>query len=161
MIETALVVARRGELVDVVTTASEACARCGACSSGDSTDMLLRDVADSVGASVGDTVEIEMPERLRAQAALAIYVVPIVALLVGYVAGSSLGRRAGFDPDLSGAVAAVLFISVAFFGVRRAESAVARSSKGGPAVRAIIARGSTRSDSRRGVDGQQEVTFRE
>lgn len=152
MTETALVVARRGSLLDVVTTASAACVRCGACSSGEGTDMLLRNVADSVGAGIGDTVEIEIPDRLRAQAALAIYVVPIAALLLGYLAGFLLGTRAGFDPDLSGAVGGVLFISAAFFGVRGAERTLDRSGRSRPSVRAIIARGPAQSDSRRVID---------
>jgi len=154
MTETALVVARRGSVLDVVTTASAACVRCGACSSGEGTDMLLRNVADAVGAGIGDTVEIEIPDRLRAQAALAIYVVPIAALLLGYLAGFLLGTRAGFDPDLAGAAGGVLFISAAFFGVRGAERALDRSGRSRPTVRAIIARGPAQSDSRRVFDDQ-------
>jgi sigma-E factor negative regulatory protein RseC len=162
MTETALVVARRSGVLDVVTTASEACARCGACSSGDGTDMLLRDVADGIGARVGDTVEIEIPDRLRLQAALAIYIVPIAALLLGYLAGFLLGVRAGIDPDFSGAAGGVLFISAAFFGVRGAERTLARSGRFRPAVRAIIARGPARqANSRQVFDDQQEVAFRE
>jgi len=161
MTETALVVARKGDVLDVVTTASAACASCGACSTGDDTGMRLSNVLDPLGASIGDTVEIEIPDRLRRQAALAIYVVPIAALLLGYLAGFLLGTRAGFDPDLSGAAGGVLLVSGAFFGVRRAERALDRSGRSRPVVRAIIARGSAQSDSRRVFDDQQEVAFRE
>ncbi len=138
MIERGTVVARRGDTVDVVVAASASCAGCGRCSAASSDEMLLRDVLDPLGAALGDEVEVVIPSRLRVQAALAIYVVPIVALVVGYLAGNLLGRRLGVDPDRTGGLTGVVLANVAFALAYLRERALVRRERFACRVRAII-----------------------
>jgi positive regulator of sigma E activity len=100
--------------------------------------MLLADVFDRVGASVGDEVEIEIPERLRVQAALAIYVAPLVALFAGYLAGFLLASRGDGDPDTVGAFTGIVSASVVLAAVFFRERELARKDEFAPFVRAII-----------------------
>lgn len=141
MIEEAVVIRRRGTVLDVVLAAAEGCTKCGACSASGGSSMLLRDVRDESGARVGDTVRVEIPERVRLDAALALYVVPVAALFVGYLAGFLLGTRTGTDPDLTGAAGAVVLFAAALLGVRVRERVLARRGTFRPVVHAIIARG--------------------
>ncbi|MHB1340776.1 MAG: SoxR reducing system RseC family protein [Coriobacteriia bacterium] len=142
MNELGTVVAVRGDRVDVSVGPSAACEGCKLCSAGSSaSEMLMRDVLDPVGASLGDRVEVHISESLRMQAALAIYVVPLGALFVGYLAGFLLGESIGADPDLVGAGLGIAAATAGFLGARVREKALARSGKFAPRVRAIIARG--------------------
>jgi len=144
MIEHGTVVAVRGNRTDVVLGSSPACGGCHACSNGDSGEMLLRDVADEVGAALGDEVEVVIPESLRLQAALAVYAVPLGGLLLGYLAGVLLGRATGLDPDTTGAIVGVVAATAALAGTQVRERSLARSGRYTPRVRAIISRSSAR-----------------
>jgi sigma-E factor negative regulatory protein RseC len=139
--ERGTVVAVRGDRADVALGQTAACAGCKACSSLSSAggEMLLVDVIDRVGASVGDEVEIEIPERLRVQAALAIYVAPLIALFAGYLAGFLLASRGDGDPDTVGAFTGIGSATVVLAAVFFRERELARKEEFAPFVRAIIA----------------------
>ena len=142
MIEIGTIVAVRGDRVDISVGPSATCEGCNVCSAGTSeAEMLMRDVFDPVGAALGDRVEVYISESLRMQAALAIYVVPLGALFVGYLAGFLLGESVGVDPDLVGAALGIGAATAGFMGARVRERMLARSGKFAPRVRAIIARG--------------------
>jgi len=144
MIERGTVVAVRGNRADVVLGSTSACGGCSACGKSVSGDMLLRDVADEQGVSIGDEVEILIPESLQVQAALAVYAVPLGALLLGYLAGVLLGKALGFDPDTTGGVVGVVSATAALAGTQVRERSLARKGRYMPRVRAIISRGSAR-----------------
>ncbi|MCE5191957.1 MAG: SoxR reducing system RseC family protein [Actinomycetia bacterium] len=152
MIEHGMVVAVRSGSVDVVLQGSAACAGCNACHAADSGELLLRDVAGQPGIGLGDEVEVLIPESLRMRAALAVYVVPLGGLILGYVAGSLLGRRLGIDPDVTGALVGIVLATVAFAATRVAERTVLRTGRFTPRVRAIISRGSGRTGTASDVD---------
>ncbi len=142
MIEHGTVVAVRGGNVDVVLAGSSACQGCNACSASDSGELLLRDVVDREGSTLGDEVEVLIPESLRMKAALAVYGVPLASLLLGYLAGFLLGSRIGIEPDVAGAVLGVLAASAALAGTRFAERVVMRGGRFSPRVHAILSRDS-------------------
>ena len=144
MIERGTVVAVRGDRADVALGSSSACEGCTACSAGKSGEMLLCDVLDEAGSSPGDEVEVVIPESLQLQAALAVYIVPIAALVFGYLAGFLLGRVVGSDPDITGAIVGVVAATAALAGTQIRERSLARSDRYRPRVRAIISRGSER-----------------
>lgn len=99
---------------------------------------------DPVGASVGDTVGIDIPDAIASRAAVAVFVVPVIALFAGYLAGFLLGPVVGLDGDRTGTVLAALCAAGAIFGVRYAEKRLATDRRFSPVVGAIIARGSER-----------------
>lgn len=75
-----------GELLEVVFCRPEDCARCGGCEGGKRETVLwVRG-----GASVGDTVYVEMPDRVVTAASLLAYALPLAGLLGGMVLGSIL-----------------------------------------------------------------------
>lgn len=99
---------------------------------------------DTLGARVGDVVAIEIPDAIASRAAIAVFVVPVLALFAGYLAGFLLGPMVGLDGDRTGTVLAALGAVGTIFGVRFAEKRLARDRRFSPAVDAIIARGSER-----------------
>jgi positive regulator of sigma E activity len=126
--------------VDVRVQSSEACANCSHCSRVDKDGMVISDVGDELGAGEGDTVEVEIPPGTDIRAGLYAYILPVVALLVGYGVGNTLGRLAGWNADLTGAAFAVLGVAVGTLAMRSRARKVLSSDRFRPRVRAIIAR---------------------
>ncbi len=144
MHERGTVIAGRGDLVDVTVTPSGACGGCSVCSRREGGELVLTGVIDPLGARVGDTVEVEIPEGVRSRAAFAIYVVPVAGLFVGYLAGDLLSRALGGASDLAGAGGAVAGLAMALLAVRGVERRMLRARSVAPRVSAIIARVSGR-----------------
>jgi positive regulator of sigma E activity len=137
--------------VDVRVQSSEACANCSHCSRVDKDGMVISDVGDDLGAGEGDTVEVEIPPGTDIRAGIYAYILPVVALLVGYGAGNGIGRMAGWDADLTGAAFAVIGVAAGTLAMRSRARKVLSSDRFRPRVRAIIARavaggGTTRPD---------------
>ncbi|PRX28620.1 RseC/MucC-like positive regulator of sigma(E) [Orenia metallireducens] len=74
--------------VEVVIKKHSACGKCGGCHKGD--DMKLI-VDNDLKAKLGDMVILEMKESNLLNAALFIYLLPLVGLVIGYLAGVALG----------------------------------------------------------------------
>jgi sigma-E factor negative regulatory protein RseC len=139
------VVTVRDGAVDVRMEVSTECGGCTACSRGADGETIMQDVRDPFGATVGDTVEVVIPDSVARPAAVAVFVVPVLAMLLGYLAGFLLGRWAGVAPDVSGLVFALVGANLAFVGVRLAERKIASNERFMPKVSAIISRGHGRS----------------
>lgn len=131
--------AAAGGAVDVRVQASGACENCSACCRVDKDGVTIEGARDPLGAAVGDTVEVEIPEGADARAGVLVFVLPVVGLLLGYGIGAAASTALGEAPDLGGAIGAVLAIAVALVVVRVRGRAVP-DERFRPVVRAIIAR---------------------
>lgn len=145
MREQGRVVTVRDGAVDVRMEVATECGGCTACSRGADGETIMHDVVDHFGATVGDTVEVVIPDSVARPAAVAVFVVPVACMLAGYLAGFLLGRWLGFAPDVSGLVLALIAANLAFVGVRLAERRISSDEQFRPKVSAIIARGHGRS----------------
>ena len=135
------VITVRDGTVDVLMHVSSACGGCSVCSKGAGGETVMQDVRDAFGSTVGVAVEVEIPDSIRTRAAVAVFLVPVGAMLAGYLAGFLLGKALGFNPDVVGLIGAVLFANVAFIGVRFADKRLAGSDRFTPRVSAIVSRG--------------------
>ncbi len=142
--ECGTVTAVQGGRIEVEMGLSAKCEGCTLCDRDGSGLLVMREVENSAGARVGDVVEVEIPASVKVAAALALYIIPIAALLGGYLAGDLLGMLVGISRDATGAMGAVGAAVVAFLGLRRRERKMSQSHTSSPRVRAIIARGSER-----------------
>ena len=132
-----IVAVRPGE-VDISLAPGDACASCGACSPTGGA-MLLERVPVRDGFHVGDAIEIETPAAERARARTLVFVVPVLALLAGYMAGFLLSSVVPVDRDTLGAAAALTCGAGAMFAVVRLDSKAAGDRRANVQVRAIIA----------------------
>src|SRR5512133_2070933 len=121
MHEPGRVITVRDGTVDVRMEVSAACSGCGACSQEPGGETIMHGVRDALGATVGDTVDVDIPDTIRPWAAVAVFAVPVACLLLGYLAGFLLGRQLGWDPDISGLVLALASANIAVVGIRLAE----------------------------------------
>lgn len=144
MFERGRVITVRDGAVDVRMEKSVDCEGCSACSRAPEGETIMHGVRDSFGATVGDTVEVSIPDTVRSKAATAVFIVPVACMLLGYLAGFLLGRWLGVSPDVSGLVGAVLSANIAFIGVRLAERKLSSDEQYMPKVNAILSRGHDR-----------------
>jgi positive regulator of sigma E activity len=142
MIECGEVVGVGPDSVDVRVSRTDACTNCSHCSKVDKDGMLITDVRNDMGASEGDQVEVEIPPGTDIRAGMYAYILPVVALLVGYLIGYTIGMLAGWDADLTGAAFAILGVASGMLGMRSRARKVLSSDRFRPRVRAIMARAS-------------------
>jgi len=105
----------------VETTRSAACDSCGArhacgCMSGGREARVW--VEDPLQVSPGDQVVIAVPEGTVLRASVLVYLVPVMALVLGALLGNGLAPSLGFSPDLGAAGLGLLAMVLAFLASR-------------------------------------------
>lgn len=139
--ELGYVTATRGSVADVRITRTTACATCGKCHGFDENQQLVIKARNSAGAGVGDAVRIEMEGVSVLQAAAVVYGLPLLAVLVGFFAGSAIHTPSGGDLTgwLGGAGFVLALVYVGWYD-RRLRAA----GKGQPVIVEVV--GETDSD---------------
>lgn len=127
--------------VDVRVSGGTDCKSCGACCHVDRDGVTIEGALDSLGAKVGDEVDVEIPEGADTRAGLIVFIAPAIGLLAGYLGGSLAARTIGIDPDLGGAVGAVSAIVAAMLVLRARGRDALSDERFRPRVHAIIAPG--------------------
>ena len=100
---------------------SSMCEKCGAC---ERAHNAMRMEVERIGnASLGDRVEVDLPERTVVRAALVAYGIPLALLLAGLAAGSALPGRLGLpgNPDLYALALGLLLAAGAFLALHLTE----------------------------------------
>lgn len=83
MTERGTVVSLSGDTAMVKIKRSSACGdNCGSCSGCDNFKIVAAE--NVINAAVGDSVEISMPSEKVLSAAVIVYVIPIIMLIIGY-----------------------------------------------------------------------------
>lgn len=141
VIERGIVKSASGGVVDVRVSGGAACASCGACCHVDRDGVTIEGVLDSLGAKVGDEVEVEIPEGADTRAGIIVFIAPAVGLLAGYLGGFLAARTLGITPDVGGAVGAVAAVVAALLVLRARGRDALSDERYRPRVRAIIAPG--------------------
>ncbi len=131
--ETARVLETRPGRALVATVRSSACEGCtarGACAPLGGGREARVWVDDPLGVSPGDRVVVAVPEAAVLRASLWVYLVPVLALVAGAVAGSRLGPALGLSPDAGAALLGLGAMALALVGSRW----VSRGRSGGPRI---------------------------
>jgi sigma-E factor negative regulatory protein RseC len=140
--ERGVVIAVAGDRAEVRVASGAACENCkGDCCRVDTEGLVVEGALNDVGARVGDEVTVEVPEGADVRAGVIVYIVPVVGLLLGYLAGNLLAGALGWNRDALGAVGAVAVVSAGLLWLRSAGRSALSSARYRPTVRAIIAPG--------------------
>lgn len=115
----ALVLCRKSSLC-------EHCATAGACHVGEDGRARTVESVNHLGAAVGDRVRVAVSSRTFLRSGFVLYIVPLLALVAGAVAGKLAGEglRTGINPDLLSALVGVLFMAGSFLAIRLATRAL-------------------------------------
>lgn len=132
--EVGTVVELKSKLVAVVMcTKSSLCENCatnGNCAIGDDGNTRLIEVQNPVNAEVGEQVRIATTTKSFLQSSFLLYIVPLIALVVGAITGKLVGENVstGLDPNLLSAVFGVFFMAGSFVILRVGSSVLNKES---------------------------------
>ena len=130
--ENGTVVELKGKSLAVVmcrkSSLCEHCATNGSCMLGDDGHTRLIEVKNDLGANVGDHVRIATTTRSFLQSSFLLYIVPLIALVIGALVGKAVGEKLdlGLDPNLLSAVFGVFFMTGSFVILRVGSSALSK-----------------------------------
>jgi len=122
--EVGTVVELRGtHLAVVLCEKSSLCENCptsGACHIGDDGRARTVEAHNPIGAAVGDRVRVAVSTRTFLQSGFVLYIVPLLAMVLGAVIGTLTGDRltTGISPDLLSAIFGVFFLVGCFLVIR-------------------------------------------
>lgn len=114
----AIVIQVEGEDASVQPLDTGGCGHCsseGGCGSGTLTKLFCSNkprhfkVRNKAGAKVGDEVQVSVPDGVLLRGAMKMYILPLILLLAGGIAGANLAEEAGRDAyAVAGAVGGLL-----------------------------------------------------
>jgi sigma-E factor negative regulatory protein RseC len=140
--EVGIVVELKGKHTVVVmcqkSSLCEHCATSGSCAIGDDSKSRLVEAQNMLGATIGDEVCISTTTKSFLSSFL-LYIVPLIALVIGAVAGKLVGENlaTGLDPNLLSAIFGVFFL-IGSFVLLRVGSSVLEKESYMPKVVAIL-----------------------
>jgi len=97
-----------------------ACGKCKVCPSGTQEDVLIK-IPNDINGKPGDIVGIDMEPSKVLQAAAIVYVIPLVGLIIGVLAGIGIAPELNLDSELVGVAGGILFTMLAFLGIKLIE----------------------------------------
>lgn len=112
------VVAGDSSIAAVAVRRQASCEKCGACEFGSrpGVEILAR---NEVGAQVGDLVVIELESHAVLTASAIVYAIPLVLMVIGFLAGPAVAHLLSIDvsSDAAAAVVGLGMLVVAFVGI--------------------------------------------
>ncbi len=122
--ESGVVVKLEDNNVIVKLTRTEACSKCKACSAGENGKDMFITAENQCGATINDTVNVELASKVFIKALLIMYGVPFTFMVTGFSLGifaaNSIGQTA--NAEVIGFFTGVVFLLLAYLGIRKMES---------------------------------------
>jgi len=138
MLETGKIIEAKGNRVKISLPLKEGCSACGKCTLGRGGKYMFLEAENSVGARIGDEVMVEIPERDPLIAALLLFGIPLLGLLIGGGAGYMLFLSCGGDPNAGGGLIGLITMAGVFIILRRRERQLMKKANGGIRIVTIL-----------------------
>ncbi len=118
MSELGQVVEKKDGSVVVLLERKDACGKCNACTVGlESKDMFLEAFNDC-DAEEGDIVGISLNQSNFLKAVGIMYIIPLIALLIGLAIGAGLAGAVGLDKEISALIFGFVFLAATFLTIK-------------------------------------------
>ncbi len=134
--ENARVVSTEGEYAWVETERRSSCGSCSAkgCGTGALSKILGRriqrlQVLNPIAAKPGDEVVLGIREQVLLKGSLAVYIVPLIAMLAGALLGEALAPQWGSDPEGLSALLGLLGLATGFLWLNRYNRTLSRDKR--------------------------------
>lgn len=125
-------------MAEVELRGHSACSACGKCAYGQKKNIRY-EVSNPINAQVGDLVILEMETKSLLSAVLAIYLLPLVNLLIGYGLGSWINSRFHiWSGEGLAIISGFLFMGLTFALIRIFDRRLAEKSSFRPQIKSIV-----------------------
>ncbi|WP_373484376.1 SoxR reducing system RseC family protein [Acetobacterium sp.] len=111
------------------------CENCGVCP-GD--NAMVVDVQNPIGAKVGQRVAFEIQEANMLMAAFVVYILPLLALMVGAISGGILANKLGQNVLACQIGGGILFFAIAVVYMKHYDRAVKKNDQLLPVITKIL-----------------------
>ena len=138
MIEMGQIVNVEDSIATVKIRRGASCGSCTACGMAKDQSEISFRIVNDLNAQTGDWVELELESKSLIKATLIVYLLPLVALILGVVGGYALAGRLSGNPDLYGAIGGILFTVLSFLGIRALDPIIRRNGDYSPKMISII-----------------------
>jgi len=134
MEENGTVVELKGKHVALVMCEkSSSCKNCPSmesCKVSDDNRSMIVESHNTIGADVGDRVRLAISSKKFLSSSFLVYIVPLVALIIGAVIGEMIGSglENGVNPDLFAAVFGLAFLVGSFLIIKVATKAIPKDT---------------------------------
>jgi sigma-E factor negative regulatory protein RseC len=118
MIEMGQIVSVEGSMATVKIRRGISCGSCTACGMAKDQSEISFRIANDLNAQIGDWVELELESKSLIKASLIVYLLPLIALILGVVGGYAIAGQFSGNPDLYGAIGGILLTILSFVGIR-------------------------------------------
>jgi len=127
-----------GQHAKIVMQRHSSCAGCNACKMGQEENKMSIEVINEVNAKIGDRVSIDMEDQDVLSAAFIVYMIPLIALLVGIFAGNQLLSNVGPYKDIYVALIGFVAMALTFLAIRKKEGSFKLSRKFHPVITEVL-----------------------
>lgn len=125
-------------IATVRTQRNSSCGSCNACSMGQNQDEMFIKVLNELDAKPGDWVELDLESISILKISSIVYMIPLVALILGLIGGYTLAEYFSGNPELYGALGGLLATVLAFLGIRIAEPRFNKKKEYTPRMISIV-----------------------
>ena len=117
-----------------------ACASCGKCATTSEEKDIIVEVDNTIGAKVGDRVEVNMETINVLKAAFIVYTIPLIALLIGTVGTFYILKAVNFNGNVEiiSAIVGLIFTIIVFLILKKNDKKFRDSKEYIPIVTRII-----------------------
>ena len=133
--ETGIVIETSENKAKVKASRHGDCENCGVCP-GDNAMVVA--VQNPIDASVGQRVAFEIQEANMLMAAFVVYILPLLALMVGAISGGILAKNLGQDVLAFQIGGGIMFFAVAVVYMKRYDRAVKKNDQLLPVITKIL-----------------------
>lgn len=133
--EEGVVIKNDGNLSEVRMGKHSDCKDCGACPGNDSA-IITAD--NRVGAKLGQRVSVELQESNTLKGAFMIFILPLIFVFIGAIAGKELGALLGVNELISECIGGAAFLIIVVFLIKLFDNFVGKKDKSIPAIVKII-----------------------
>ncbi|MBU2498171.1 MAG: SoxR reducing system RseC family protein [Proteobacteria bacterium] len=119
---------------------TSACATCesrGACQMHGAKEMLV-EVRNDIRAKVGDCVELSIPTRSFLGISLLVYLLPVLALILGAYVGGAWAESSTVSPTLASIVGGAAALGISFYALRVLDASIRRKKEYLPRMTRIV-----------------------
>lgn len=99
---------------------------------------MLVEISNDLQAKEGDCVEISMPEGTVLKLSFLVYIIPVMALIIGAFTGAALAQPLHIDSALASVLGSGLFMGVSFVALKRFNKKAESSGKYYPRMIRIL-----------------------
>jgi len=140
--ELGTVVGLSHEKAEIMIVRHSACSKCEEkCDLAESheQDEIIVEVENSIGVNKGEQVLLEMEERNILFASLIVYLLPLVAMIIGYFVFSWFALRMGLQSgEGAGIIGTLVFLFLSFLGIHLINPYLEKKTGFKPIIKKVI-----------------------